>query len=143
MSVCVVGRRQPEEQRKQARLDAKRDQKQDSQHRCQPIIYPPTADLPRQVGHVQRAGHAVEDADRGQEQGRRQQVDGDVLQRAFKLLALAAQGHQHKRRDQHHLEPDIQVEHIPGQKCATDTHQQRVQQGIVPKGFAVPVDAAQ
>ena len=80
----VVRGRQPEEQREHGGLDAERDQEQHRHGRHRTGRVSPVQ-LAGEVGHVQRAGHAVEDADRGQEHGRRHQVERDVLDAPVQL----------------------------------------------------------
>ncbi len=119
----VVGVRQPEEQREDGGLDPEGDQEEHGQHGDQPRL----RGLPQlhgQVGHVERPHHAVQDADRAQEQGGGHQVQRKVLDRAGKLGSLPAQHEQDEGRDQQHLEPHVQVEEVTRQERAADAHQQ-------------------
>ena len=97
----------------------------------------------RQVRHVEGAGHGVENAHRGQEERRRHQVEGDVLDGALELCALASQREQDEGRDQQHLEPDEQIEDVAGQEGAGHAHDQDVEQRIVAVGFPPPVHGPQ
>ncbi len=63
-----VGGRQPEKERKDSRFDAERDEKEHRQRCDQARLDDACVKADGQVGHVERAGHAVEDADRGQEE---------------------------------------------------------------------------
>ena len=113
----VVARRQPEEERENSRLDAERDQKQDRDNTQQPLVIE-AAEPPVQVGHVEGAGEAVEKADGGQEEDSGDQVDRDIFDSTIELTPITAERHQGEGGDQHHLEPDIEIEEIAGEKGA-------------------------
>ena len=53
------------------------------------------------------------------------------------------QRHQHERRDQHHLEPDVQIEDVSGQERAGDAHQQNVDQRVIAERLAPRVHAGE
>ena len=84
-----------------------------------------------QVGHVERAGGAVEQADARQEGDGGDQVEADVLGRAVELVLAAADDEQAEGGDQHHLEPDVHVEDVAGQEGAADAGEHGVGQGVV------------
>ena len=134
----VIRGRQPEEQREQGRLDAEGDQEQHCQRGHERRVRD-GGQPAGQVRHVQRARHAVEQADRRQEERRRQQVERDVLDRAFELGALAAQRHQDERPHQQHFEPDVQVEDVAGQERPADPHQHRLEQRVEAERLAPDV----
>ncbi len=96
-----------------------------------------------QLGHVQGAGGAVEQADRRQEQDGGDQVDGRVLDRAVELRLLAAERDQRERGDQHHLEPDVEVEQVAGEEGAADAAQQDMVEGVEAEALPLLVDVGQ
>ena len=61
----------------------------------------------------------------------------------MELSARAVQRHEHERADQHHLEPDVQVEDVPSQKGSRDPHQQHVNQRVVAERFAPRIDTGE
>ena len=86
--------------------------------------------LAGEVGHVERAGDAVEQADaRSGTAPTAIRFSVDVLDPAVELRALAAEHQQAERGDQHHLEPDVQVEEVAGQEGAADAQQLDVERG--------------
>src|SRR3546814_10489146 len=69
-----------------------------------------SSDLHGHVGHVERAGHSIENADGDEEDRRSDQIDDDVLDaRLQPLLSLTVQD-QPIGGDQQHLEKDEEVE---------------------------------
>ena len=138
----MIGRRQPEEQREQAGLDAKGCQKQHRQRGVEPRR-PSLRPGAGQIRNVERARLAVEQSDGCQEEGRRQQVEPDVRERGVELSARAVQGHQDEGGDQHHLEPDVQVEDVAGQEGPRDPHQQHVYQRVVAERLAPRIDTGE
>ena len=126
---CVIGGRQPEEQREECRLDAEGHHEHHRDGGQQAGILDP-AHGQMQVCHVQRAGDAVEEADPRQEHDGRDQVQQHVLDAAVQLLARAAQHQEAEAGDQHDLEPDIEVEQVARQEGPADAHQQGLQQGV-------------
>ncbi len=85
----------------------------------------------REIRHVERSGHSVEQPERGEKDRRGDQVDRDVLEGGLDLRAGPVQRHQHERRDQHHLEPDVQVEEVAGEEGARHAHQQDLDQRMI------------
>ena len=131
---------QPEEQREQPGLDAERDQEQHREHG----VDAGRADgrpHAREIGHVERPGGAVQQPERGQKDGRCDQVDRDVLERRLHLRAGPVERHQHERRHQHDLEPHVEVEEVAGQEGPGDSHQQDLHQRVVAEGFPPRIDA--
>ena len=61
----------------------------------------------------------------------------------MQLRARAVQRHQHERGDQHHLEPHVQVEDVPGQERARHAHQQHLNQRVITEGFAPGIDTGE
>ncbi len=78
-----IGGRQPGEEGEQGRLDAESGEKQAGGERQGKVgIF---AGKARQVGEIKRPRHPVEQADRGQQQGRGEQVEQQVFQRSRQL----------------------------------------------------------
>ena len=65
----------------------------------------------------------------------------DVGERRMELRARAVQRHQHERGDQHHLEPDVEVEDVAGQEGAGHAHQQHVDERVIAERFTARIDA--
>ena len=86
--------------------------------------------LLRDVGHVQRAGDAVEHRHADQEQQRSDQVDGDVVQPGTHPLAAPAVQQQAVAGRQQHLEEDEQVEQVGRQEGAVQPHQLQLEQHV-------------
>jgi hypothetical protein len=84
-----------------------------------------------QVRHVERAGDPVKQAHPRQEQDRRDEVQRHVLDPAIELLAPPTEDQEAEGRDQHHLEPDVEVEEVAGQERPADPGQQHLEQGVV------------
>ena len=88
--------------------------------------------------HVQRARHAIDQADPQQQQQGRRQVDRDVMQpRADPHLSRPVQ-QQAIGRGQQHLEKDEQVEQVAGQERAVQTDQQELEQRKVMLPLPMP-----
>ena len=138
----VVGRGQPEKQREHRGLDAEGDEEQHADGVDDAVVFG-AVEHQREVGHVQRPGDAVEDADGGEEQGRRQEIQRDVLDRAFELGTFAAERQQHKRGHQHHFKPHVKVEQVAGEEGAVDAHHQDVEEHVVAVAFARFVDGGE
>src|SRR3546814_7438476 len=80
------------------------------------------------VGHVERAGHSIENADGDEEDRRSDQIDDDVLDaRLQPLLSLTVQD-QPIGGDQQHLEKDEEVEQVARQKCAVQPQQLKLEE---------------
>jgi hypothetical protein len=92
----VVRRREPEKERKQARLDPERGQEQHRQRGVESRRSPlgPGAG---QIGKVEGARLPVEQADGGEQERRRQQIQRDVNERRMQLCTRAMERHQHER----------------------------------------------
>ncbi|MCL6432033.1 MAG: aldo/keto reductase [Anaerolineae bacterium] len=125
----VIGRRQPEEERKDRSLDAKGAQEEQGGN-GRIGSRPRGRQLPGQVGHVQGAREAVEQPGPQQEERRGELADRQVLDCPLDLPALAAEGHEPKGRDQHDLKEHIQVEHIASEERPVQPHQEDQVQGI-------------
>ena len=95
----------------------------------------------REVGHVEGAGDAVDQADADQEEQRRGEVDGDVVQARPDPRAARAVQQQAVGRRQQHLEEDEQVEEVAGQEGAVQPHQQELEQAVEMRARAVPARA--
>src|SRR3546814_4401483 len=82
------------------------------------------------VGHVERAGHSIENADGDEEDRRSDQIDDDVLDaRLQPLLSLTVQD-QPIGGDQQHLEKDEEVEQVARQKCAVQPQQLKLEERV-------------
>ena len=66
----------------------------------------------RELGDVRRAGGAVDQRDRGEEEQRRHEAHDDVRDPRPDALAGAAEREQHVARRQQDLEPDVEVEEV-------------------------------
>src|SRR3546814_17862503 len=89
-----------------------------------------SSDLHGHVGHVERAGHSIENADGDEEDRRSDQIDDDVLDaRLQPLLSLTVQD-QPIGGDQQHLEKDEEVEQVARQKCAVQTQQLKLEERV-------------
>ena len=126
----VIGRRKPEEEREDGGFDAEGHHEHHGYDRHHRLIF----NLRHghgQVGHVERAGHAVENADAGQEQDGRDQVEGHVFDAAVDLLARAAHDQKAEGGDQHHFEPDVEVEEVTGQEGPGHARDQDLEQRVI------------
>ncbi len=126
--------REPEIQRQQRRLQREdREQQQAAGAQQRGVTFVRICDGNRKVSHVQRAGDAVEDADRDQEQSRADEVQRHVMQgrdRAFGLDVAAAALQQAVGRDQQDLEEHEQIEDIAGQERAVQSDEQELVQDM-------------
>ena len=84
----------------------------------------------RHVGHVERAGDPVEQAERDQEQRGADQVDDHILHARREALRALPMQHQAIGGDQQHFEEDEQIEQIASQECAIDTKQLELEEGV-------------
>jgi hypothetical protein len=138
----VIGGRQPEEQREHGGLHPEGDHEQHRHDRDQPLVFM-GRDPPGQIGHVERAGHAVKQPDARQEQDRRDQVERDVFHPPVDLFAPPAQDEKPEGRDQHHLEPDIEVEKIAGEEGPGHPADQEIEERVIAQLFRARTDIAQ
>ena len=138
----VVRGGQPEEEREDGGLDAEGDEEEAGERR----------DEPRggaalhgegEVGHVERARDAVEDTDRGEEDGRGEEVERHVLDGALELCPLPPEGEQHERGHEHDLERHVEVEQVPGEERHAHAHQEDVEERVVAVGLPRRVDRAE
>ena len=142
-----IGARQPPVQGHQRGLqgeDQEEEQRPGAQQRL--VARRDLRHLPGEVGHVQRAGHGIDDADREQEQGRADEVDGDVVEAGLEPARAAAVQQEPVGGDQHHLEEHEQVEDVARQEGAVDAHELELEQRVevaparVPAGDGVKHD---
>ena len=103
-----------------------------------PVLRGDVRDARGEIGHVERAGHAVDQADADQEQQRGGQVDHDVVQPGLDARGARAVQHQPVGGGQQHLEEDEQVEQIAGQERAVQAHQQELEQRMEMRARAMP-----
>jgi hypothetical protein len=92
----------------------------------------------RQIGHVERTGHGVDQADRDQEQGGSHEIHADILEPGREPARAAAMKHQPIGGDQHDFEPDEQVEDVAGQERAVDPHQLELEERMKMMPLFVP-----
>ena len=95
-------------------------------------------DALRQIGHVQRARHAVQHRRANQEQRRRRQVDRNEMQPRLHARAARAMQQQAVRSGQHDLEKHEQVEQVGGQESAAKPHQLELEQRVKMNPGAMP-----
>jgi hypothetical protein len=80
------------------------------------------------VGHVQRAGHAIQHAERDQEERRTREVQHQVVQTIAHAQPVAAMQQQRIRRDQQQFEEHEQIEQIASDERAVQSHQLKLEQ---------------
>lgn len=124
----VVGGRQPEVERENRRFDAEADEENQRAHIYQGATFD-LSDFDRQIGHVQRAGESVQDRQGREEDDGGQQIQREVLHRPFELCLLPPERQQHERTDNHHFEPDVEVEDVAREEGAVEPHDEQVQDG--------------
>ncbi|MNT46680.1 hypothetical protein D3C72_1833440 [compost metagenome] len=81
-----------------------------------------------QVGHVQGAGHAVDQRNADQQQERGDQVDGNVLQAGADARHARAMQQQAIGRRQQHFKKHEQIEKVASQEGAVQAHQQELEE---------------
>ncbi len=91
----------------------------------------------RHVGHVQRAGQAVQQAHRDQEQRRAREVERHVVQRCPEPRHARAVQQQTIGGDQQHFEEYEQVEEVARQEGAIEAHQLELEQRVEMRTAAV------
>ena len=91
-----------------------------------------------EVGHVERAGYAVDQGDADQEQQRGREVHGDVAQARLDARLARPVQHQAVRGRQHDLEEDEQVEQVAGEKRAVHPHHQQEEDGVETRPRPIP-----
>ena len=135
----TIGRHQPEVQRPQRGL-GQEGHAQDGGARMQhaPVGVADLGDLHGHVGHVERAGDAVEHGHANQEQRRGREVDGDVVQAALHPCPARAMQQQAVGGREHDLEEDEQVEQVRREEGAREAHQLELEQRVVVHPRAVP-----
>ena len=126
-------------QRHQCGLDAEHQQQQQCCGLQQTLIgCPHLRHLQREIGHVQRAGDAVDQRGADQEQRRGGQVGDHVMRAGLQPLAAAAMHHQPVGGDQQHLIEHEQVEQVAGQEGAVHPHQLELEQRVEMLAALVP-----
>ena len=91
-----------------------------------------------EIGHVERAGDAVDQADADQKQQRCRKVDHDVMQPGLDARRSRAVQRKAVRSREQDLEENEKVEQIAGEKRAIEPHQQELKQGMEKHAHAVP-----
>lgn len=87
-----------------------------------------SGDAQRHVGHVQRAGDAIQHAHGDQEERRADQVEHHVVQPGTHAILAATVQQQRVGRDQQNLEEHEQVEQVAGEERPVDTQQLELEQ---------------
>ena len=101
---------------------------------------PGRGDGPADLGHVQRAGAAVDEGDAGQRQVGAHAVGDGEVQRALQRPAFFRPvGGQRVGRHAHQLEPDEQVEDVAGEAEADHARQEGQHQRVVVGGDLLEV----
>ena len=77
---------------------------------------------------------------RAEQERRRQQVEADVGECGVELGTRPVQRHEHERADQHHFEPDEEIEDVAGEKRTGHAHQDQLDERVVAECFASWVD---
>ncbi len=138
----MVGRRQPEEQRKVTGLDAEAAEQQQGRQGQVDRGFG-LRQHPREIRHVQRAGRPVEQCHTGEEKQRGEQVEDRVAHRRIELRAVAADRQEAHRGDQHYLEPHIEVEDVAGEEGPVDAGEHAQQQGVEAGPLLATADVSQ
>jgi hypothetical protein len=95
-------------------------------------------DAQAEVGHVEGAGHAVEQGRAHQEQRGGREVDRHVVQPGLHPQPAGAVQQQAVGGRQHHLEEHEEVEEVAGQEGAVEAHELQLQQRMEVHAGAVP-----
>ncbi len=137
----MVRSREPEEEGEHSGLDAERHQ-QKGREECAELGIFQFVDAEREIRHVERAHGAVDQANRDEKEHRGEQVQRDILNRPFELAPLATEREQHKGRQEHQLEPDIEIEDVAGQERAAHRGEKRHREWVMPVGSAESIAGA-
>jgi hypothetical protein len=134
-----VGGGQPELHREERRLHREDDHEEDRRHADERRL------LRRQLGvlhgkvrDVERAGRAVERAEREEEERGAREVHHDILEPRPHPLAPTRMDHQAVGGDKQHLEEDEEVEDVARQERAVDPHELELEQGVEVPAPRVP-----
>ena len=94
--------------------------------------------LQREIGHVERSGDAVQQCGAHQEQGRSNQIDGDVVQSRLHARASRAMQEKSIGGGQEHLIEHEQIEDIAREKGPVEAHELNLQQRVKVHTRAMP-----
>ncbi len=83
------------------------------------------------AGEAQAAGHAEDDGDADQDEGRGHDGQQEVLEGRLELVLPEAEGHQGVGGDGGHLEKDVDVEKVRGQDEAVHPGDHDQEQGVI------------
>ncbi|MCY1228581.1 hypothetical protein D9M72_409050 [compost metagenome] len=134
-----IGCRQPEAQRPHAGLHQEGDTehaRSDLNHLA--VIRRERHQFHREIGHIERAGRAIDQADADQEERRGSEVDSNVMQARLDAERPGAVQQQAVGCRQHHLEEDEEVEEVAGQERAVETGDQQLEQRMEVMAGRVP-----
>ncbi len=141
---CAVGRHQPEVQRPHGCLGQEGNAQDGSGRMQQPaVVAADLGDGTCQVGHVQRAGQAVEHGHADQEQRRGCKIDGDVVQARLDARPPGTMQDQSIGGREHDLEEHEQVEQVRREEGAAQAHQLKLEQRVKVHPRAVPAGAGE
>jgi hypothetical protein len=118
------------------REDAEQEQGTGAQQRD--IAFRDLRNLDRKVRHIERAGHAIDQADREQKHGRGDQIDRHILEARLEPVLPASMQREPVGRDQQHFEEDEQVEDVAGQERAIDAEQLKLKERMEMPPLLVP-----
>ena len=90
------------------------------------------------VGHVESAGDAKQHGGAEEEHGRRQQVDGHVMQGGTHSGPAGTMQQQAIGGREHDFKKHEQVEEVGGQEGAVDPHELQLEQGVKVHASTVP-----
>jgi hypothetical protein len=134
-----VGVGEPEVERHDRALDQQAGDDQHERHHHE-AVRPVPRDVLADLGHVQRAGAAVDQRDTGQRQVGAHAVGDREVQCALERTAfLRPVGGQCVGRDAHQLKPHEQVEDVPGEAEPGHAGQKRQHQRVVIRPHLVEV----
>jgi len=94
--------------------------------------------LHREIGHVERAGRAINQADADQEERRGGEIDRDVVQARLDAQRPGAVQQQAVGRRQHHLEEDEEIEEVTGEERTVEAGDQKLEQRMEMMAGRVP-----
>ena len=89
------------------------------------------------IGHVERAGERIEQAERNQEQRRADKVHHHILHARLQPRGPLPVQHQAIGSDQQHLEKHEEVEQITSQEGTVEAHQLELEEGVEMPALAI------
>ena len=92
------------------------------------------------VGHVQRSERGVQPADREQHHDTANDIEDDVPHRCRGVGVVAIEGNEDVACHQHYLEPDEEIEQVPGQEGPGCPEQQEMIERVIVGSLVLSVD---